>query len=241
MSLSVVGEKPARYGDHWSGAVTRHSTHVSIPRMRSTGGITTIGTDQAEQRRRPAGSNFRLGERARRTGRPRRGARGHPVVPADRGRRWRHPAAHWRARHRQAALLGAAVGEALAAGTKVVRTTGSESEAGLRFSGLNQVPASLHEGVQHLRAPHRTALSVVSGLSDEAGPNGLVVGTAALALLRWAAATHPVVAAVDDLHAMDRWSATVLGFVARLVRPAPGSASSPRLCPTPEASSTDRG
>ena len=36
MSLSVAGEKPARYGDHWSRAVTRHSTHGSIPRMRST-------------------------------------------------------------------------------------------------------------------------------------------------------------------------------------------------------------
>ena len=112
-------------------------------------------------------------------------------------------------------LLDAAVEEASAPGTQVVRTAGSESEADLRFAGLNQLLVQLHEGVQYLSAPHRRALSVVSGLHDGAGPNGLVVGTAVLALLRWAAGAHPVLVAVDDLHALDRWSAAVLGFVAR--------------------------
>ena len=39
---------------HWSADVTSHSTHVSIPRIRSAGGITSIGTDQVAQQRRPA-------------------------------------------------------------------------------------------------------------------------------------------------------------------------------------------
>jgi predicted ATPase len=83
------------------------------------------------------------------------------------------------------------------------------------FAGLNQILHPLFEGLRRLSAMHSRALSVALGLDDGPAPDRLVVSNAALALLRRAAATHPVLVIVDDLPWLDRASAVVLGFVAR--------------------------
>jgi DNA-binding CsgD family transcriptional regulator len=113
------------------------------------------------------------------------------------------------------ALLNAAAEAAMAAETQVVRAAGVEFEADVGFSGLNQALFPISCELDQLSAPQRHALSVALGLCDGAAPDRLVVFTAALTLLRQAAATRPVLMIVDDIQWLDRSSATALGFVAR--------------------------
>jgi predicted ATPase len=90
-----------------------------------------------------------------------------------------------------------------------------EFEIDVGFSGLNQVLFPLYEELERLPAVHRDALSVALGFGDGAPAGRLTVSTAAVALLRQAAAAGPLLVIVDDLHWLDRSSAAVLGFVAR--------------------------
>jgi DNA-binding CsgD family transcriptional regulator len=113
------------------------------------------------------------------------------------------------------ALLDAAVETALAAGTQVVRAAGTEFEADVSFSGLNQVLLPLYGEVERLSAVHRDALSVALGFGGGVAADRLVVFTAVVALLRQAAATCPLLIVVDDAHWLDRASAAALGFAAR--------------------------
>jgi predicted ATPase len=112
-------------------------------------------------------------------------------------------------------LLEAAAETAEAAGARVLVAAGVEFEADIGFSGLNQVLLPLLGGLGHLDASHRDALTVALGLSDGAPPDRLLVSTATLALLRWAATNRPLVLIVDDVPWLDRLTAGVLGFVAR--------------------------
>jgi len=113
------------------------------------------------------------------------------------------------------ALLDAAAGAASDAGTLVLRAAGVEFEADLAFSGLHQVLLPLLDVFGQLGAAHRDALNVALGYGEGPPPDRLLVSTAALTVLRQAAAVSPVLVIVDDLPWLDRASAGVLGFVAR--------------------------
>ena len=101
------------------------------------------------------------------------------------------------------------------AGTRILRASGVEFEAGMSFSGLNQLLVPLLDELRMLPAVQRNALEVALGFGDGAPPNRLVVSNAAATLLRQAATTDPLLVIVDDLPWLDRASAGVLSFVAR--------------------------
>jgi DNA-binding CsgD family transcriptional regulator len=113
------------------------------------------------------------------------------------------------------ALLHAAAGTAMAAGTRVLRAGGAEFEAGLSFSALNQVLLPLRGEFAELGPAHHDALNVALGLDDGPASDRLTVSNAALELLVQSAAARPVLVVLDDLQWLDRASAAVLGFVAR--------------------------
>jgi DNA-binding CsgD family transcriptional regulator len=121
-------------------------------------------------------------------------------------------------------LLDAAASRAFAAGTCVLRADGAQFETGVSFSFLSQVflpvlgaiggPGDLG-AMSRLSAVHATALRRALGWSDGTADGPLVLSSAAVALIREAAADRPVLMVLDDLHWADPASAAVLGFVAR--------------------------
>jgi DNA-binding CsgD family transcriptional regulator len=113
------------------------------------------------------------------------------------------------------ALLDVVAEAAAVAGTQVVRAVGVEYEAEVSFSGLNQVLLPVYGEVERLGVAHRDALAVALGFSDGPAPDRLVVFTAAVALMRQAAAVRPLLLVVDDSHWLDRVSAAALAFAAR--------------------------
>ena len=90
------------------------------------------------------------------------------------------------------ALLDAVAGAASEAGTWVLRAAGVEFEADLTFSGLHQVLLPLLDEFGQLGAAHRDALNVALGYGEGPPPDRLLVSTAALTVLRQAAAARPV-------------------------------------------------
>jgi DNA-binding CsgD family transcriptional regulator len=112
-------------------------------------------------------------------------------------------------------LLDAAAEIAEASGSRVLRATGVQFEAAVSFSGLDQVLGPIHQQLRRLPALQRHALSVALGLSAGQPSPALVLFTAALALLRQAAETVPLLVIVDDLQWLDRDSTDVLAFAAR--------------------------
>jgi hypothetical protein len=101
-----------------------------------------------------------------------------------------------------------------AAGWRIVRAAGVDSEMELAFAGLHQLCAPMLDGLDRLPGPHRDALRVAFGLQDGA-PNPFMVALAVLSLLAEAAELEPLVCLVDDVQWLDRASAQALGFVAR--------------------------
>ena len=162
----------------------------------------------ARQLGQPAGGRGRGSGRAqRRTRADRRVCRA--------GQHWRgHVAALRGAGAGKTALLDAAAGTASDAGILVLRAAGVEFEADLAFSGLHQVLLPLLDEFGQLSAAHRDALNVALGYGKGPPPDRLLVSTAALTVLRQAAAARPVLMIIDDLPWLDRASAGVLAFVA---------------------------
>jgi DNA-binding CsgD family transcriptional regulator len=113
------------------------------------------------------------------------------------------------------ALLNRASAIASAAGTRILHAAGVEFEAGITFSGLNQVLLPLLDALPRLPAVHRDALNVALGFGAGAPPSRLVVSNAALVLLRESAAPGPLLVIIDDLPWLDRASASILSFIAR--------------------------
>ena len=108
---------------------------------------------------------------------------------------------------------------ARAAGCRVVRAAGVESERELPFAGLHQLCAPLLSGLEQLPDPQRRALDTVFGLRSGDAPDRFLVGMAVMSLLSTAAADRPLVCILDDAQWLDGPSAQTLGFVARrLVR-----------------------
>ena len=111
------------------------------------------------------------------------------------------------------ALLENAIGSA--AGFRVARVAGVESEMELAFAALQQLCAPMLDKLESLPDPQREALGVAFGLNAGAAPDRFLVGLAALNLLSEVAEQRPVVCVVDDAQWLDRASAQALGFAAR--------------------------
>ena len=102
-----------------------------------------------------------------------------------------------------------------AAGLRVARVAGVESEMELAFAALQQLCAPMLGKLAGLPDPQRAALGVAFGLSTGAAPDRFLVGLAALSLLSEAAEEQPLLCVVDDAQWLDRASAQALAFVAR--------------------------
>src|SRR6476659_7133890 len=111
------------------------------------------------------------------------------------------------------ALLEYLVGRA--AGFRVVRAAGVQSEMELAFAGLQQLLASMLDRLEGLPVPQSDALRTAFGLASGRVPDRFFVGLAVLTLLSDVAEEQPLLCVVDDEQWLDRASADVLAFVAR--------------------------
>ncbi|GIM90048.1 helix-turn-helix transcriptional regulator [Paractinoplanes toevensis] len=115
----------------------------------------------------------------------------------------------------KSSLMAAASELAASRGMRVLRASGSEFEADVSYSALNQLLLPMHADLDRLPPGPREALSVALGFGVGAPPDVLLVCNAALLLVTELAADAPVVLMMDDVHWIDRASAVVLGFIAR--------------------------
>jgi DNA-binding CsgD family transcriptional regulator len=102
-----------------------------------------------------------------------------------------------------------------AAGCRILRAAGIESEMELSYAGLHQLCVSLLTGLDDLPEPQHDALATAFGLRGGATPNRFLVGLATLSLLADASGDQPLVCIVDDAQWFDRASIQTLEFVAR--------------------------
>jgi DNA-binding CsgD family transcriptional regulator len=113
----------------------------------------------------------------------------------------------------KSALLGLV--ESSAAGCRIARCAGIESEMELAYGGLHQLCAPFLDRIERLPGPQADALQGAFGLSAGEAPDRFLVGLAVLNLLADLAEDEPLVCLVDDAHWLDRVSAQTVAFVAR--------------------------
>jgi DNA-binding CsgD family transcriptional regulator len=111
------------------------------------------------------------------------------------------------------ALLQSAIESA--AGFRVARAVGMESEMELAFAALQQLCAPMLHRLDRLPGPQQDALGVAFGLRTGNAPDRFLVGLAVLSLLSEVAEEQPLVCVVDDAHWLDLASAQALVFVTR--------------------------
>jgi DNA-binding CsgD family transcriptional regulator/tetratricopeptide (TPR) repeat protein len=111
------------------------------------------------------------------------------------------------------ALLEYLAGQA--AGCRVLRAVGVQSEMELAFAGLHLLCAPLLGGLDELPSPQAKALRTAFGMSEGPVPDRFLVGLAVLGLLSEVAGERPVLCVVDDAQWLDQASTQVLAFVAR--------------------------
>jgi len=146
----------------------------------------------------------------------------------------------------RSALLGEAVDRATNAGDPgemaVLSVTGVPGEADLAFSALSALLAPVLDGIDELPPRQAAALRAALALDDgEAGE--LAVREAVVGVLAHAAARRPVLVVVDDLHHVDRASATTLRHAVRRLERSPVAAllsSQSPLDPATEAAGLPR-
>jgi DNA-binding CsgD family transcriptional regulator len=114
-------------------------------------------------------------------------------------------------------LLAGLAGEAARAGWRVLRATGSTSEATLSLAGLHQVLRPLLGATGDLPAPQRSALATAFGLAETIpGPvDPLQLYLACLTLLSQQAGQVPLLLVVDDAQWIDQATLDVLACVGR--------------------------
>src|SRR6202451_570519 len=112
----------------------------------------------------------------------------------------------------KSALLDYLAGRA--AGCRVVRAVGVESEMELAVGGLHQLLASMLDRLDRLPGPQREALRTAFGLSAGPVPDRFLVGLAVLGLVSEVAAERPLVCVVDDEQWLDGASGRARGFAA---------------------------
>ncbi|MDD9206302.1 ATP-binding protein, partial [Georgenia sp. 10Sc9-8] len=115
----------------------------------------------------------------------------------------------------KSALLDAAARSAAVSGVRVVRGGGVEYETDVSFAGLHQLVDPLADELGELPAPSREALQVALGIDSGPAPDRLAVLGASLALFRRAGTGTPLLVVIDDMHWLDRATASVIGFVGR--------------------------
>ena len=111
------------------------------------------------------------------------------------------------------ALLDAA--EQMAAGARVLRVTGVESEAELPFAALHALLRPALDEAGALPARQAAALRGAFGMTQEAVADRFGVGLGVLSLVAELAESQPVLLLVDDAQWVDRASADALAFAAR--------------------------
>src|SRR5690349_23900129 len=85
-----------------------------------------------------------------------------------------------------------------AAGCRVTRAVGVQSEMELAFAGLHQLCAPMLDRLGRLPGPQRDALETAFGLARGDAPDRFFVGLAVLSLLSEAANERPFICLVDD-------------------------------------------
>lgn len=115
----------------------------------------------------------------------------------------------------KSALLHAAAEMASAGEMRVISGAGVEYETDVSFAGLHQLVDPLASDLQRLPAAARETLEVALGIDFAPIPERLAVLNAALAIFRQAASRTPLLVIIDDMHWLDRASASVIGFVGR--------------------------
>jgi DNA-binding CsgD family transcriptional regulator len=113
----------------------------------------------------------------------------------------------------KSALLDYLLGQA--AGCRVGRAAGVESEMELAFAGVHQLCGPYLDRMPKLPAPQRNALATVLGLHPGDAPDRFLVGLAVLTLLCDVAESQPLICLVEDAQWLDQASAQTLEFVAR--------------------------
>src|SRR4051812_15844244 len=93
-----------------------------------------------------------------------------------------------------------------AAGCRVGRAVGVESEMELAYAGLHQLCGPYLERLDRLPSPQRDALGTAFGLRPGPAPDRFLVGLAVLTLLSDVADELPLVCVVDDAQWLDRAS-----------------------------------
>jgi DNA-binding CsgD family transcriptional regulator len=129
-----------------------------------------------------------------------------------------------------------------AAGCRVGRAAGVESEMELAFAGLHQLCSPFLDRLTTLPAPQQEALGTVFGLRPGSKPDRFLVGLAVLTLLSEVAEERPLICTVDDAQWLDQESLQALEFVARRLAAEPvamlfavrESDADPRLVGLPE-------
>src|SRR5215467_5972961 len=111
------------------------------------------------------------------------------------------------------ALLDAA--EQKAAGARVLRVTGVESEAELPFAALHALLRPALDEIGALPGRQAEALRGAFGLAEEAVADRFLVGLGVLSLIAELAEDRPVLVLADDAQWLDRASGDALVFAAR--------------------------
>ena len=114
-------------------------------------------------------------------------------------------------------LLDLATEMAANRGIRILRGSGTEFEADLPYSGLNQFFVPLADEIGQLDSSHSAALRVALGITDGSTPERLAVSNAMLSALRLAARPCSLLLVVDDMQWFDRLSADVIEFIANRV------------------------
>jgi DNA-binding CsgD family transcriptional regulator len=104
---------------------------------------------------------------------------------------------------------------ARAAGARVLRTQGLESESPLAFAALHRLLRPLRSLLDRLPAPQAGALRMAFGEEEAVAVDPFLVAVATLSALTEAAEDGPVLCVVDDAHWLDEASADALLFAAR--------------------------
>ena len=143
---------------------------------------------------------------------PERAALGQ-LLEAARGGRSGALVVHGEAGVGKTALLDCAIESA--AGLRIARVAGIESEMELAYAALQQLCAPMLDKLEALPDPQREALGVAFGLTTGAAPDRFLVGLAALSLLSEVAEQRPLLCVIDDAQWLDRASAQALAFAAR--------------------------
>ena len=91
-----------------------------------------------------------------------------------------------------------------AAGCRIARTAGVESEMGLAFAGLHQLCAPFLARLERLPGPQRDAMGTAFSLQDGDPPDRFASGLAVLNLLSGLAEERPLVCVVDNAQWLDR-------------------------------------